>query len=125
MENLQEISDVGPKVAQSVYGWFRKKINIKFLEKLEKAGISIISDKRHATSDKLRGKTFVFTGELETISREAAKEKVREVGGDISESVSKKTDYVAVGIEPGSKYEKAKQLGVKIIDEKEFLSLIR
>jgi len=125
IDNLQIIPDVGPKVAQSIYDWFHSERNIKFLEKLEKAGIKIESDKRQETSDKLKGKTFVFTGELETMSREAAKEKVRELGADVSESVSKKTDYVVVGSEPGSKYEKAKKLGVKIIDEKEFLAILK
>lgn len=125
LENLQEIPDVGPKVAQSIYDWFRSERNIRFLEKLEKTGVRIISDKRQGISNKLKGKTFVFTGELESMSREAAKEKVRELGGDISESVSKKTDYVVAGAEPGSKYDKAKQLGVKIIDEKEFLAILK
>jgi len=125
LEDLQKIPDVGPKVAQSVYDWFRNERNIKFLEKLEKAGIGIESVKRQGVSDKLKGKTFVLTGELKSMSREAAKEKVRELGGDISESVSKKTDYVVVGIEPGSKYEKAKKLGVKIIDEKQFLAILK
>ena len=65
-----------------------------------------------------------MTGSLESMPREQVKEKIRELGGDVSESVSKKTDYVVVGSEPGSKYEKAKKLGIKIIDEKEFLKMI-
>ena len=71
------------------------------------------------------GKTFVITGSLESMSREEAKEKIRELGGDASESVSKKTDYVVAGSEPGSKYEKGKKLGVKILNEEEFLKLIK
>ena len=99
------------------------------LEKLEKAGVKI-SDKRQGTRDKgqknkLTGKTFVLTGTLEAMSREEAKEKIRERGGDISESVSKQTDYVVAGAEPGSKLAKAKELGVKILNEQEFYEITR
>ncbi|MDP2650916.1 MAG: BRCT domain-containing protein, partial [bacterium] len=73
---------------------------------------------------KLKGKSFVLTGSMESMSREEAKNKIRELGGDPSESVSKRTDYVVVGSEPGSKFEKAKKLGVKIINEREFIGLI-
>ncbi len=124
-EDLQKIPDVGPKVAQSIRDWFREARNMRFLEKLDKVGVRIKSDKRQATSNKLKGLTFVLTGGLESMSRDEAKEKIRAVGGDVSESVSKKTSYVVVGSEPGSKYEKAKKLGVKTIDEWEFLRIIR
>ena len=125
LEDLQKISDVGPKVAGSIYKWFKEKRNTKLLEKLEKAGIEIERAKRHAPSDKLKGGTFVLTGSLESMSRDEAKEKVRALGGDISESVSKKTDYVVAGSEPGSKFDKAQKLGVKILSEKEFLAVIK
>ena len=125
LEDLQEIPDIGPKVAESIYGWFRESRNIKLLEKLNSAGIIIKSDKKHETSDKLKGKTFVITGSLESMPRDEAKEKIRELGGDVSESVSKKTSYVVVGNEPGSKFEKAKQLGVETISEKEFIEMIK
>jgi DNA ligase (NAD+) len=124
LDDLQAIPDIGPKVSQSIHDWFREPRNVRFVERLEKVGVKVVSDKRQATSDKLSGKTFVLTGTLETLSREAAKEKIRALGGDVSESVSKKTDYVVAGIEPGSKLEKAKQLGVKIVEEKEFLKLL-
>ncbi|MEK7568472.1 MAG: NAD-dependent DNA ligase LigA [Patescibacteria group bacterium] len=124
MEDLQKIRDVGPKVAQSVYDWFHSERNVKFLEKLEKAGIKIQHQTSNLKSQKLINKTFVLTGSMESMSRDKAKEKIRELGGDVSESVSKKTDYVVAGIEPGSKREKAKRLGVKIIDEKELLKMI-
>lgn len=125
LEKLQEIPDIGPKVARSIYDWFREQRNVKFLEKLEKVGVEIESDKRGATSGKLRGKTFVFTGSIESMSREAAKEKIRAQGGEVSESVSKHTDYVVAGAEPGSKYEKAKKLGVTTIGEKELIDFLR
>ncbi|MEK9194324.1 MAG: BRCT domain-containing protein, partial [Patescibacteria group bacterium] len=124
VENLQEIRDIGPAVAKSIYDWFHEPRNIKFLEKLENVGVKVISDKRQMTSDKLAGKAFVLTGTLESMSRDEAKEKIRSLGGDVSESVSKKTDYVVVGENPGSKYETAKKLGVKILNEKEFSNLL-
>ena len=125
LEELQEIPDVGPKVAQSVYSWFRESRNLKLLEKMEEVGIKIKVEKKSGKTGKLKGFSFVLTGSLETMERGEAKEKIRELGGDVSESVSKKTSYVVVGVEPGSKAEKAKKLGVKIINEKEFLTLIK
>lgn len=124
LERLQEIEDVGPKVAESIIGWFKEKRNIHFLEKLDKAGIKIVLEKQSAKSKKLEGLSFVLTGTMDAMSRELAKEKIRELGGDVSESVSGKTSYVVAGAEPGSKHEKAKRLGVKIMDEKEFLKLL-
>jgi len=124
LEDLQEIQDIGPKVAQSIYDWFRESRNVRFLERMEEAGVRIEKYEVRAVSGKFSGKTFVLTGTLETMSREAAKERIRNLGGDIAESVSKKTDYVVVGAEPGSKYEKAKRLGVKILEEKEFLKFL-
>jgi DNA ligase (NAD+) len=123
LEELQQISDIGPKVAQSIYDWFRDKRNIALLERLEKVGVQIGAPQLKTKSCKLKAKTFVLTGTLKTMTREEAKERIRELGGDVSESVSKKTNYVVAGEEPGSKYEKAKKLDVKILNEKEFLKL--
>ena len=124
LEDLQNIRDIGPKVAQSVYNWFHNEHNIKFLGKLETIGVQIETQKfKNSKIQKFKNKTFVLTGSLESISRDKAKEKIRELGGDVSESVSKKTDYVVAGSEPGSKYEKAKKLGVKILNEQEFINL--
>jgi len=126
IEKLQEIKDVGPKVAQSIYDWFRADRNIAFIRKLEKAGVVIEKPPaQSAASQKLSGKSFVLTGTLESMSREAAKEKVRALGGEVSESVSKKTNYVVAGAEPGSKLEKAKKFGVKVLDEGEFLKMVK
>ena len=124
-EELEKIPDVGPEVSKSIYDWFQEKRNQKLIDDLIKAGVKIESQKSKVKSQKLRGLTFVLTGSLETMTREEAKEKIRLLGGEISETVSKKTDYVVVGKGPGSKAEKAKELGVKIIDEKEFLELLK
>ena len=125
IENLQEIRDIGPKVAESIYSWFREPWNIKLLEKLDTVGVRI-GAMRFALSDlRFKGLTFVLTGTLKAMTREEAKEKIRAVGGEISESVSKKTTYIVAGEEPGSKVDKAKQLGAKILDEQEFLNLVK
>ncbi len=124
IEDLQTIPDIGPKVAESIYSWFHEKHNIAYLEKLDKVGIQVEIPKFQITGLKLQGKSFVFTGEMEHMSRGEAKEKVRVLGGDVSESVSKKTSYVVAGEHPGSKYDKAKRLGVKIFSEEEFLRLV-
>ena len=111
-------------MAKSIYNWFRNKQNIELLEKLKKTGVRIISPKK-LQAKKLQAKTFVLTGELETMTRDEAKEKIRELGGDVSGSVSKNTDFVVKGAESGKKYDEAKKLGVKIINEKEFLRIIQ
>lgn len=124
LEDLQKIRDVGGVVAKSIYEWFRADYNKKLLEKFEKVGVRVLKQETSEKSSKLKGLTFLFTGSLDTLSREKAEEAVRENGGDVSSSVSKETDYVVAGEEPGSKYDRAKKLGVKIISEKEFLKLV-
>lgn len=126
LEDLQNLQDIGPVVAQNIYDWFRNQKNISFLEKLEKAGVVIVSvqEGRDNSNLKLTGKTFVLTGTLDSLTRDEIKERIRSLGGDVNSSVSKKTDYVVVGDSPGSKYNKAKKLGVKIIGEKEFSKLL-
>ena len=125
LEELQKIPDIGPKVAESIYGWFREEKNRKLLEKMEQAGVRLEYPKSEQKSRQLVGETFVLTGALFSVSREEAKEKIRALGGSVSESVSGKTDYLIAGAEPGSKYAKARKLGVKIMDEKEFLNLLK
>ena len=123
LEELQKIEDIGPIVAKSIFDWLSLKRNLEFLKKMEKVGIEIIMEKK-MNHQLLSGKTFVLTGNLETINREEAKEKIRSLGGEVSESVSKKTDFVVVGKKPGSKLKIAKELGLKIINEQKFLELI-
>jgi len=123
LAEIDVIRDVGGVVAKSVYDWFQDEENIDFVNRLMKSGVEIEKEKK--SIGKLSGQTFVLTGGLESMTRDEAKEKIRSLGGEISESVSKETDYVIVGTEPGEKYDRAKELGVKIIDEKEFLDLIK
>jgi len=125
LDELESIEDVGPVVARSIYDWFQKSYNLKLLEKFNKAGVRVLEEKTTKKSIKLANKKFVLTGSLKSMSRDNTKEKIRELGGDVSSSVSKETDYVVAGLEPGSKYDRAKKLGVKIISENEFLNLIK
>ena len=112
-------------MAQSIYDWFHDNRHIKFLEKLAKVGVEILvpTSNLQLPTSKLVGKTFVLTGTLESMSRDEAKEKIRALGGDVSESVSRKTSYVVAGSNPGSKFEKAKKLGIKVLNESEFLKI--
>ena len=121
----EKILDIGPVVARSIYEWFREKHNLKFLEKLKKVGVKIIEPKKEKKNLILSGKTFVLTGALRSMTRDKAKEKIRQLGGKVSSSVSKNTDFVVVGELPGSKFQKAKKLGIKTISEKEFLKMIK
>ena len=124
LEELQLVPDIGPKVSQSIYDWFEEKRNIHLMEKLDTVGIKITPYEVRSTNQKLSGKSFVLTGTLASMSRDEAKQKIRTLGGDVVESVSKKTSYVVAGDKPGSKLEKAKTLGVEVLDEQEFLKLI-
>ena len=124
-EKLQEVEDIGPVVAKSIFEWFSQKTNQKFLEKLKKVGVKIQYQKSKIKNQKFEGKIFVLTGGLEIMTRDETKQKIRQLGGEISESVSKKIDFVIVGSEPGSKYEKAKKLGIKTIKEEEFLEMLK
>jgi len=122
LSELEKIRDIGPVVAQSIYKYFRESKNLEFLKELLKY-VRII-EKKKKKKTKISGKTFIFTGSLENLTREEAKNKVRELGGKVVSSVSKKIDFVVVGKNPGSKFQKAKKLGLKIITETQFLNLL-
>ena len=123
-EQLFEVGEVGPKVAAAIAEFFSEPANRQIIKKLEKAGVRPTAEKRVIKSQKLAGKSFVFTGGLGNRSREDAAKMVMQHGGKISGSVSKKTDYVVVGTDPGSKYDKAKSLGVPVLTESEFEKLL-
>jgi DNA ligase (NAD+) len=124
-DSLQSLDGVGPIVAQAMVDWFADKSNKKVLDNLLKqVQIQKPLASAQGESKKLSGKSFVITGTLSGMSRDEAKDKVRALGGDVSESVSSKTSYLVAGENAGSKLEKAQKLGVKVLSEKEFLGLI-
>jgi len=123
-EQLLEVGEVGPKVAAAIAEFFSEPANRQLIKKLEKAGVRPTAEKRVLKSQNLAGKSFVFTGGLANRSREEAGQLVMQHGGKLSGSVSKKTDYVVVGTDPGSKYDKAKELGVPVLTEAEFEKLV-
>jgi len=123
-ETLEQIHGVGPAMAEDIYEFFHEKHNREVIRALIKAGIHWPKPTRVKKSIALTGKTFVLTGGLSTMTRDEAKRRLQELGAKIAGSVSKKTDYVIVGEEPGSKADKAKELGVTMMDEKEFLKLL-
>lgn len=122
-EELESISDIGPIVSSSIIDWFSDKENELFLKELEKKGVRYFNEKQK--SNTLSGKKFVITGTMKSLSRELAKEKIMLLGGDVSTSVSKNIDYLIVGDNPGSKYQKAEELGIKTINERDFLEMIK
>jgi DNA ligase (NAD+) len=117
-EELQSSEGIGPEVAASVRLFFAQRANVKMIERLRKAGVVVTAPKRaHASNGVLAGKTLVLTGTLPNLTRERATEMIVAAGGKVTASVSKKTDYVVVGSEPGSKYAKAQEFGLAILDE--------
>ena len=125
LEDLQEINDIGPRVAESINAWFKDEGNRKLISELLGRGVIISKQTTDNSKQIFADKVFVLTGGLENLSRDEAKDRIRALGGDVSSSVSKKTDYVVAGDKAGSKLDKAKRLNVKVLTEKEFLSLIK
>lgn len=124
LDEVNQIENIGPVVSRSVYEYFKDKENSRFIQKLFKNGVKVLDQTQQQATGKLAGKIFVITGTLDAISRDEAKSQIKRLGGKVTESVSKQTDYVVVGKEPGSKYEKAKKLGVNVLFEREFKELI-
>jgi len=127
-EEIQSIHEIGPKIAQSVAKFFKDKKNVELINKLKDAGLQFESEKKKnpvKVNENVNNKTFVLTGTLENYKRDEAQKIIEDLGGRVSSSVSKKTDYVLAGSEAGSKLDKAKDLGVKVLNEKEFEALVK
>ena len=122
-EDLREVEGIGPEVSASVYQFFRDKKNKESIERLKKAGVTVIEPKVKGKA-KLAGKIFVFTGALKFLGRDEARNIVEFLGGMTASSISKKVDFVVVGEDPGSKFDKAKELGIKTLTEEEFKKMI-
>ena len=121
-EELLEVKDIGERIAKSVVDYFTNEIEL--INKLKKYNINMLYLGKTSVNENFNGKTFVLTGTLSSITRNEAKEKIEEMGGNVSGSVSKKTDFVIVGENPGSKYEDALKLNISILNEQDFLSKI-
>jgi len=125
-QSLQQVPDVGPVVAQSIAQFFAEPHNCEVVAQLLAAGVSFERTPRAANvSSRVSGKAFVLTGALPNLSRDDAKERIEAKGGRVTGSVSKKTDYVVVGADPGSKYDKAVELGIAVLDEDGLLELLK
>jgi len=122
-EELKQIDGIGPEVARSIVSFFSQENNRKLVARLKDVGIKLGVQKKKKET-KLQGKNFVFTGILTQFTRDEAKNLVESLGGKTTSSVSKKTDYVVVGADPGSKYENAKMLRIPLLTEDEFKTLI-
>jgi DNA ligase (NAD+) len=123
LQDLERINDVGPRVSQAIREFFDETKNRDLVHKLEKAGLTMTAEKRKRSSQ-LEGLTFVLTGTLPNLSRDDAKAKIEAAGGRVSGSVSKKTNYVVAGEDAGSKLDKARQLGVQVVDESALKNLL-
>ena len=127
-EELEKIPNIGGKISESIHNWFQSKRNQKYIEDLKGVGIKIVnsaSGKVLAEGKKLKGRVFVLTGSFKKMSREQVKEKIRLLGGNVSNSISNRTNYLVLGENPGSKLEKARKLGIKTLEEKEFLEMLK
>ncbi len=122
-EDLTRVNDVGPKVAEAIREWFANEKNLLLVQRLKDAGLRMTAEKR-TRGTKLTGMTFVLTGTLPTLTRDIAKEKIEAAGGKVSGSVSKKTTYVVAGEDAGSKLEKAREMGVAVLDEAGLLEML-
>lgn len=125
LEQIEEVSDIGPSISNSILRFFSDNNNNRILERLKQAGLKFSFEIKNSDSNLFSGKNFVLTGTLSSMPREVAKEKIIENGGKVTSSVSKNTSYVIVGENPGSKYNDAQKLGIKIITEEEFIGMIR
>jgi DNA ligase (NAD+) len=126
VEDLNAVEGIGPEIAQSVHEWFQDEHNLRLLDKLRAAGVRMEDDAVEAPPEgPLSGATIVITGSLEAFSRDAAIKAAIDAGAHVTSSVSKKTDFVVVGESPGSKADRAEQLGVETVDEEEFLRRLR
>ncbi len=127
-QELQQIEDIGPEIAESIYSFFQNSKNRELLEEFKKIGLWPVSEYVQEETDRnlpLGDKKLIFTGKLQNLPRSRAKELAEQAGGQVVSAVSKNVDYVVIGKEPGSKYNRARELGVEIIDENQFLELVQ
>jgi DNA ligase (NAD+) len=123
-EELMTAPTIGPTIAESIVAFFRQDSNLKVIDKLRQAGVRMREETAKPRELPLAGKEFVVTGKLESCTRTEAEARIRELGGLVGSSVSKKTDFLVVGADPGSKLDRARELGTALLDEKQFLKML-
>ena len=124
IEDLTQVHEIGPIVAESIHNFFHNPKNLKVIEKLRRGGVKFPVEQAEVKETPLSGKTFVLTGGLDSFTRDEARRIIEDMGGRVSSSVSKETDFVIVGKDPGSKYDSALKLGIKALNEEEFKKMI-
>jgi DNA ligase (NAD+) len=124
-EELTSVSTIGPKIAESVLSFFKVERNKVIIDKLRKAGVRLAQKEITAGRRTLEGMEFVITGKLKSFSREEAEERIKSLGGSAKSDVTKKTNYLVVGEDPGSKVERAQTMGIKQIDENDLLRMLK
>jgi DNA ligase (NAD+) len=124
LTELQQVEEVGPRIAASIREFFEEPKNLELIERLRKAGLQF-SGKKKERGTALAGKTFVLTGALANYTRDQAKRMIEDAGGKVMGSVSRKTSYVVAGDDPGSKLDKARELGVEILSEQQLEALLK
>jgi len=124
LDELAKVQEVGPKVGQSIVEFFGESTNRKILHRLQRAGVTVEEEQKQSKGTRLEGKTFVLTGTFNRWTREEAKRLIESQAGKVTDSVSKKTGYVVVGSQPGSKYSQAIALGVTTLDEGQLAALL-
>jgi len=125
LEEIQSVEGIGPKIAESVYNYFRDPQKVRVIEKLRRAGVQMEQEARRPAEGPLAGMTFVFTGTLAAMPRSRAEALVTALGAQAGSSVTRKTTYVVAGTDPGSKLQKAQDYGIPVLDEASFLRLLR
>jgi DNA ligase (NAD+) len=125
VEEFMAVPEIGPKMAESLAEFFRDRANLDLIARLKKAGVNMVSETQPAGDRPLEGIQFVLTGTLAGYSRKEAQEAIEKLGGKVSSSVSKKTDYVVAGEDPGSKLDKARTLGIKVLSKEEFAEMVK
>lgn len=124
-EELTAIREIGPRIAQSVVEFFKENNNVEMIERLSKAGIQLESKQPQKSNRKLQGKTFVLTGALESYTRDEAKDLIESLGGKVTSSVSKNTDFLIAGTDAGSKLTRARELNIQVLQEDDFLNMVK
>jgi DNA ligase (NAD+) len=124
-DDFINITEIGPKIAESIVLFFKKDENIKIIKKLEEAGVNLSSQENMQRKQTLDGIQFVLTGSLETFTRDEATKEIERLGGRVTGNVTKNTNYLILGKDPGQKYQKAKEIGVNILEENEFKNMLK